>query len=44
MQFHKIIYGLDCINLSSKFNVAITKIYLGIRQEELLETYDLLDF
>ena len=25
-------------------NVAITKIYLGIRQEELLETYDLLDF
>ena len=25
-------------------NVVITKIYLGIRQEELLETYDLLDF
>ncbi len=35
------------IRLSELFNhssVAITKIYLGIRQEELLETYDLLNF
>ena len=35
------------IKLSELFNhssVAITKIYLGIRQEELLETYDLLSF
>lgn len=33
--------------LSESFNhsnVSINKIYLGIRQDELLETYDLLDF
>ena len=33
--------------LSELFNhssVAITKIYLGLREQELLETYDLLDF
>lgn len=35
------------VRLSELFNhssVAITKVYLGIRQEELLETYDMLDF
>ena len=35
------------VRLSELFNhssVAITKIYLGIRQEELLETYDMLEF
>lgn len=35
------------VKLSELFNhssVAITKIYLGLRQKELLETYDLLDF
>lgn len=35
------------VKLSELFNhssVAITKIYLGLRQQELLETYDLLDF
>lgn len=35
------------VKLSELFNhssVAITKIYLGLRQEELLEAYDLLDF
>ena len=35
------------IRLSELFNhssVAITKVYLGIRQDELLETYDMLDF
>lgn len=35
------------IKLSELFNhssVAITKIYLGLREKELLETYDLLDF
>ena len=39
--------NLALVRLSEIFNhssVAITKIYLGIRQEELLETYDLLDF
>ena len=39
--------NLALVRLSELFNhssVAITKIYLGIRQEELLETYDLLDF
>ena len=35
------------VKLSELFNhssVAITKIYLGLRQDELLEAYDLLDF
>ena len=35
------------VKLSELFNhssVAITKIYLGLREEELLESYDLLDF
>lgn len=35
------------VKLSELFNhssVAITKIYLGLREEELLEAYDLLDF
>lgn len=35
------------VKLSELFNhssVAITKIYLGLREKELLETYDLLDF
>lgn len=35
------------VKLSELFNhssIAITKIYLGLRQQELLETYDLLDF
>ena len=35
------------VKLSELFNhssVAITKIYLGLREQELLETYDLLDF
>lgn len=35
------------VRLSELFNhssVAITKVYLGIRQDELLETYDMLDF
>ena len=39
--------NMALVHLSELFNhsnVAITKIYLGIRQEELLETYDLLDF
>jgi site-specific recombinase XerD len=39
--------NLALVRLSELFNhsnIAITKIYLGIRQEELLETYDLLDF
>lgn len=39
--------NLALVRLSEIFNhtsVAVTKIYLGIRQEELLETYDLLDF
>lgn len=39
--------NMALVRLSELFNhsnVAITKIYLGIRQEELLETYDLLDF
>ena len=38
---------LALVKLSELFNhsnVAITKVYLGLRQEELLETYDLLDF
>lgn len=38
---------LALVKLSELFNhssVAITKIYLGLRQKELLETYDLLDF
>lgn len=30
--------------LFNQSNVGITKIYLGIREQELLETYDLLDF
>lgn len=39
--------NMALIKLSELFNhsnVAITKIYLGIREKELLETYDLLDF
>lgn len=39
--------NLALVRLSELFNhsnVSITKIYLGIRQEELLETYDLLEF
>lgn len=38
---------LALVKLSELFNhssVAITKIYLGLREKELLETYDLLDF
>lgn len=39
--------NIALMRLSELFNhsnVSITKIYLGIRQDELLETYDLLDF
>lgn len=39
--------NMALVRLSELFNhsnVAITKTYIGIRQEELLETYDLLDF
>ena len=39
--------NLALVRLSELFNhssVSITKIYLGIRQDELLETYDMLDF
>lgn len=39
--------NLALVKLSELFNhsnVSITKIYLGIRQEELLEAYDLLEF
>ena len=39
--------NIALMRLSELFNhsnAAITKIYLGIRQDELLETYDLLDF
>ena len=39
--------NLALVKLSELFNhsnVSITKIYLGIRQDELLETYDLLEF
>ena len=35
------------VRLSELFNhsnISVTKIYLGIREKELLETYDLLDF
>ncbi|MCM1220921.1 MAG: tyrosine-type recombinase/integrase [Lachnospiraceae bacterium] len=38
---------LALVKLSELFNhssVSITKIYLGLREKELLETYDLLDF
>lgn len=38
---------LALVKLSELFNhssVAITKIYLGLRQEEIMEAYDLLDF
>ena len=38
---------IKLIKLSEIFNhsnISITKIYLGIREKELLETYDLLDF
>ena len=38
---------LALVKLCELFNhssVAITKIYLGLREKELLETYDLLDF
>ena len=39
--------NMALIELSEIFNhsnISITKIYLGIREKELLETYDLLDF
>lgn len=39
--------NMALVRLSELFNhsnVSITKIYLGIRQDELLETYDMLDF
>lgn len=39
--------NMALMKLSELFNhsnVSITKIYLGIREQELLETYDLLDF
>ena len=39
--------NMALIKLSAIFNhsnISITKIYLGIREKELLETYDLLDF
>ena len=39
--------NMALMKLSELFNhsnVGITKIYLGIREQELLETYDLLDF
>lgn len=39
--------NMALIKLSEIFNhsnVSITKIYLGLREKELLETYDLLDF
>lgn len=39
--------NMALIKLSELFNhsnVSITKIYLGIREKELLQTYDLLDF
>lgn len=39
--------NMALIKLSEIFNhsnISITKIYLGIREKELLETYDLLDF
>ena len=39
--------NMALMKLSELFNhsnVAMTKIYLGIREQELLETYDLLDF
>lgn len=39
--------NIALMRLSELFNhsnVAVTKIYLGIREKELLETYDLLDF
>lgn len=38
---------LALVKLSELFNhscISITKIYLGLREKELLETYDLLDF
>ena len=39
--------NMALMKLSELFNhsnVSVTKIYLGIREKELLETYDLLDF
>ena len=39
--------NIALMRLSELFNhsnVSITKIYLGLREQELLETYDLLDF
>lgn len=39
--------NMALMRLSELFNhsnVSITKIYLGLREQELLETYDLLDF
>ena len=39
--------NMALIKLSEIFNhsnISITKVYLGIREKELLETYDLLDF
>ena len=35
---------MKLLELFNHSNVGITKIYLGIREQELLETYDLLDF
>ncbi len=39
--------NIALVRLSELFNhsnISVTKIYLGIREKELLETYDLLDF
>ena len=39
--------NMALMRLSELFNhsnVSVTKIYLGIREKELFETYDLLDF
>lgn len=39
--------NIALMRLSELFNhsnMSITKIYLGLREQELLETYDLLDF
>ena len=39
--------NMALIKLSELFNhsnIAVTKIYLGLREKELIETYDLLDF
>lgn len=39
--------NMALIKLSELFNhsnIAVTKIYLGLREKELMEAYDLLDF